>query len=94
MKGFYHMTSNNSLVEMRIEELENLQSMIMDRIHELKAQGNIEEDYDSQMLELKMAFSGMIKDRTDNDDAMTLWEIFSTLQSLEEDVAKALQGLI
>lgn len=88
------MTSNNSLVEMRIEELENLQSMIMDRIHELKAQGNIEEDYDSQMLELKMAFSGMIKDRTDNDDAMTLWEIFSTLQSLEEDVAKALQGLI
>ncbi|MBR0253144.1 MAG: hypothetical protein IJQ57_07315 [Synergistaceae bacterium] len=88
------MTSNNSLVEMRIEELENLQSMIMDRIHELKAQGNIEEDYDSQMLELKMAFSGMIKDRTDNDDAMTLWEIFSTLKSLEEDVAKALQGLI
>ena len=88
------MTSNNSLVEMRIEELENLQSMIMDRIHELKAQGNIEEDYDSQMLELKTEFFKMIQDRAENDDTTTLWEIFSTLQSLEEDVAKALQGLI
>ena len=88
------MMSNNSLVEMRIEELENLQAMISDRIHELRAMANINENYDSQLLELKMAFSGMIKDRTDNDDATTLWDIFSTLQSLEEDVAKALQGLI
>lgn len=86
--------SNNSLVEMRIEELENLQAMISDRIHELKAQGNIEEDYDNQMLELKTEFFKMIQDRAENDDTTTLWEIFSTLQSLEEDIAKALQGLI
>ena len=85
--------NNSSLVEMRIEELENLQAMISDRIHELKAQLNIEEDYDGQMLELKVEFSKMIQDRAENDDSATLWDIFLTLQSLGNDVVKALQGL-
>ena len=77
----------------RIEELENLQWEIGEKIQQLKEKaGFMEDEFSANLEAADSTFQKLITDRVNYDDTEALWKILDKLQALQNDIFASLRG--